>query len=158
MREWNNALGAFDYFRHSDRGIEGFLQKRDVRAQHLADYGYDGNTYPLKQWMITEYNTPRVSFADPSNPNVNLFGSDEGSRNFIMKSWIMALQEDLIQIHPFQIAERETAANSDDSFDHMGFFENLNDVEHFDQVILEPGIGYKTVSYTHLTLPTILLV
>ena len=146
MRYWDNSIGGFAYERHSDQGIEGFLEKKTVRAQHLADYGYDGVTYPLKEWMITEYNVPRVAFPDPSNPNINLFGSDEGARNFIMKSYVAALQEDLIQIHPYQIAERETAANADDSFDHMGFFENLNVIEHFDQVIHEQGIGYKTTT------------
>ncbi len=146
MRYWDNSIGGFAYERHSDRGIEGFLDKKAVRAQHLADYGYDGVTYPLKEWMITEYNVPRVAFPDPNNPNINLFGSDEGARNFIMKSYVAAMQEDLIQIHPYQIAERETAANADDSFDHMGFFENLNVIEHFDQVIHEQGIGYKTTT------------
>lgn len=146
MRYWDNSIGGFAYERHSDQGIEGFLQKKVVRAQHLADYGYDGVTYPLKEWMITEYNVPRVAFSDPSNPNINLFGSDEGARNFIIKSYVAALQEGLIQIHPYQIAERETAANADDSFDHMGFFENLNVIEHFDQVIHEQGIGYKTTT------------
>ncbi len=146
MRYWDNSIGGFAYERHSDRGIEGFLDKKAVRAAHLADYGYDGVTYPLKEWMITEYNVPRVAFPDPSNPNITLFGSDEGARNFIMKSYVAALQEGLIQIHPYQIAERETAANADDSFDHMGFFENLNVIEHFDQVIHEQGIGYKTTT------------
>ncbi len=146
MREWDNSIGAFAYYRHSDRGIEGFVNKRAVREQHLADYGYDGVTYPEKQWMITEYNVPRASYPSPGNPNVPLFGSDEGARNFIMKSYIVAMQLDLIQIHPYQIAERETVANADDSFDQMGFFENLNNVEHFDQVILEQGIGYKTTT------------
>ena len=146
MRYWDNSIGGFAYERHSDRGIEGFLDKKAIREQHLADYGYDGVTYPLKEWMITEYNVPRVAFPDPSNPNINLFGSDEGARNFIMKSYVAALQEGLIQIHPYQIAERETAANADDSFDHMGFFENLNVIEHFDQVIHEQGIGYKTTT------------
>ncbi|MFK7773824.1 MAG: lectin-like protein [Saprospiraceae bacterium] len=146
MRYWDNTIGGFAYERHSDRGIEGFLDKKTIRAQHLADYGYDGVTYPLKEWMITEYNVPRVAFPDPNNPNINLFGSDEGARNFIMKSYVAAMQEGLIQIHPYQIAERETAANADDSFDHMGFFENLNVIEHFDQVIHEQGIGYKTTT------------
>ncbi|HFC00978.1 MAG TPA: HYR domain-containing protein, partial [Phaeodactylibacter sp.] len=146
MREWNNALGGFEYFRHSDRGIEGFLAKKAVRQAHLEQYGYDGVTYPKKEWMITEYNVPRVSFPDPSNPNIALFGSDEGARNFIMKSYIAAMQEGLIQIHPYQVAERETAANADDSFDQMGFFENLNNVQHFNQVIHEQGIAYKTTT------------
>ncbi|MFK8005989.1 MAG: lectin-like protein [Saprospiraceae bacterium] len=146
MRYWDNSIGGFAYERHSDRGIEGFLDKKAVREQHLADYGYDGVTYPLKEWMITEYNVPRVAFPDPSNPNINLFGSDEGARNFIMKSYVAAMQEDLIQIHPYQIAERETAANADDSFDHMGFFENLNVIKPFEQVIHEQGIGYKTTT------------
>jgi len=146
MREWDNSIGGFAYYRHSDRGIEGFLNKRAIREANLANYGYDGITYPEKQWMITEYNVPNVSYPTPGNESVALFGSYDGARNFIMKSYIAALQEDLIQIHPYQIAERETAANADDSFDQMGFFENLNVQTPFNQQIVEQGIGYKTTT------------
>ncbi|MEM6965580.1 MAG: lectin-like protein, partial [Bacteroidota bacterium] len=146
MRQWNNSIGGFEYFRHSDRGADGLIDKRVLRDGTLAGYGYDGITYPKKIWTLTEYNVPNAPFPDFNNTNEMFFGSVEGARNFIMKSFVVAMKEGFVQIHPYQLGERATAANSVGSFDQMGFFENLNVVTHFNQVILEQGIGYKTTT------------
>ncbi len=139
VREWNNAIGGFEYFRHSDGAVEGVSKKMDLRYDLLASYGYNGNTYPEKLWTITEIHVPRKAFSEG-------FGSDIAQRNYAIKTVENAIRSNIIQTHFWALAERDYINDADDEFDVMGFYQKLNDIEPFQQTINESGIAYKTAS------------
>lgn len=139
LREWNNDLGAFEYFRHSDAATQGLLMTRDTFQGVLSDYGYDGNTYPEKLWMITEVNLPRKPFDD-------YIGSAEAQRNFMIKSVTTLMKEDFLQMHVYKLAEDRNYDNALMEFDLMGLYKTLDYNGLYYQETNEEGIAYKTVS------------
>ena len=138
-RYWDSNIGDFVYNRHSDAAADGLEAARDRRQNLLAQYGYDGNTYPKKEWIITEINAPRrqYNFA---------WGNDASQKNYLMKAVIKSMQLDFVQMHVFNLAEVKEASAAFNEFDLMGLYKNLNNVESYDQEILDSGIGYKTTS------------
>ncbi len=139
MRFWDTTINGFNYQRHSDRGAFGITRRKNAYQAVLASHGYDGVTYPEKEWIITEINTPRKEFGD------NL-GSELSQRNFLMKAVVTCLQNDIHQMHVYNLAETEYSNISFDAFQQMGLYQRLVGNEPGTQIINEEGIGYKTSS------------
>ena len=138
-RAWNNDAGMFDYFRHTDAAIEGLENRRNSRQSLLAQYGYDGITYPKKEWTVTEINVPR-------KPILGEWGSQEVQRNYMIKAVVKAMELEFVNIHIYNLAEIREEAAAGNEFDLLGFYKNLNNVDSFDQEMLDSGVAYKTVS------------
>ena len=138
-RYWDNQLGDFVYTRHSDAAADNLGVGRDRRQEILASYGYDGVTHPNKMWTITEINVPRREF-------FYQWGSEEAQRNYLMKAVLKSRELNFTQLHVFNLAEIKEDADATNEFDVMGLYRNLNNVDSYDQVINESGIGYKTMS------------
>mgnify|MGYP000651205388 CR=1 FL=1 len=138
-RAWNNNTQSFDYFRHTDAAIEGLETKRDARQDLLAAYGYDGITYPKKEWTVTEINVPR-------KPILGEWGSEEVQRNYVIKAVVKAIELNFVNIHIYNLAEIREESAAGNEFDLLGFYKNLNNVESFDQEMLDSGVAYRTVS------------
>ncbi len=139
IRYWDNNVGGFVYSRHSDGAVEGFNGRVNQRKNLLATYGYDGATYPEKLLIVTEMDVPRLPFGE-------YFGSDELQKNYIMKSIANAIKIGLTQTHVWQLAERTTEANAVGSFDAMGFYSNINNLEPGQASILPQGIAHATAA------------
>ena len=139
IRKWNNTTQSFDYFRHSDAAVDGFADRLDKRQMLLAQYGYDGVTYPKKLSIVTEINVSRKKFGDS-------FGSDTLQRNYIIKASLLAMDRRVAQIHVFDLGERRKESDAQGEFDLMGLYQNLNDIEPYDQTINDEGIALRTFS------------
>ena len=139
IRKWNNTTQSFDYFRHSDAAVDGYGQRIENRQSLLAQYGYDGVTYPKKLWTVTEMNVPRKKFGES-------FGSDTLQRNYILKAALYSLDNQVIQTHIFDLGERRKLADATGEFDLMGLYSNLNDLSPYNQEINQEGIAYRTFS------------
>ncbi len=139
LRYWDSDIGGFVYTRHTDAAIEGLQERQEVRTDILAQYGYDGNTYPQKLWTVTEINVPRKEYD-------NYFGSDEVQVNYILKMVINAIERDIIQTHVFALAEKEYYDEANDPFDVMGLYQRLRDISPSEEVANQQGIAYKTAS------------
>ena len=142
LREWDNAAGAWDYDRHSDRAVEGVREKLDALEAVLADYGFDGSRYPAKVNLCTEVNVPRRAFADPNAAAA----SPEMQRNFTLKTLARSQQWGLAQLHPYQLADRRRASEAAFEFDLMGMYRFLNDenIGVDDLAITQAGTAYRT--------------
>jgi len=139
LREWNNDIGDFDYFRHSDAATDGVLQKQvDFRAV-LDTYGYDDQLYPSKKWIITESNIPGIAFDDE-------MGSDEAQRNFIIKTRVACELNDILQLDLFQLARKKSPAASNSGFDAMGLFHRLSNIEPSEEELTDQGIASQTMT------------
>lgn len=139
MKYWDNNLGQFVYERHSDKGASGVLNRQDQYQDVLENYGFDGTTFPEKEWIITEINGPRKQFQD-------FVGSEEYQRNFLLKSVVTCMKNDIRAMHVYNLAERKTYNEATGPFDLFGLYEKIKDTQPYNQVKTGEGIAYKTMS------------
>ncbi len=126
LRYWSNDVGGFVYTRHSDAAAAGVIRKQTEFQEVMANYGYDGNTYPEKLWIITESNIPRLPFGE-------YIGSPEAQRNFLLKTVIACQQADILQYHLYLLADAETEAVASNEFQVMGFYQKLEGINPYQQ-------------------------
>ncbi len=139
LREWNNDIGGFDYFRHSDAAAFGVIKLKRRFEDVLEDYGYDGDTYPEKEFIITESNIPRVQMGEH-------IGSDEAQRNFIIKTLVRCQKNDIRQFHIYNLGEGSSADVNLSEFNFMGLYKKLEGVQPYQQEATDGGIAFKTTS------------
>lgn len=142
LRQWSNQVWGFVNKRHTDAAVEGVIHLKNRMETVLFEYGYDGATYPEKEWIITECNVPRV----PINRG---FGSDEVQRNFIIKALIESQKNGIQQFHVFTLGdkmEQEEVKNVYDEYEVMGLMDNMIDTKPFEAHPNDVGIAYKTTS------------
>jgi Secretion system C-terminal sorting domain len=138
-RAWNDNINDFSYFRHSDACVDGIWKKKNEFQSVLNKYGYNGITYPDKQWIITEINIPRKQFGD-------FIGSDAAQTNFMMKALITAQQENVDQMYIYSLADEVPEAEAKNEFGFMGLFENLNGIKPYAGRANQVATGFKTTS------------
>ncbi len=139
LRAWNNDIQGFDYFRHTDKAITTIPETKASFQNVLDNYGYDGNTYPQKEWIITEINVPRKAFLD-------FIGSEEAQINFLIKSYVECVRSDIRQMHVFDMAESHYYDDASTEFQMMGFYQRLYSLFPYDQIVNNGGMAYKTAS------------
>ncbi len=139
LRYFDYDLGAFVYQRHSDAASEGILQAQNNFKSVLLDYGYDGNTYPEKHWIITEANIPRKSFS-------GALGGDDPQINYIIKAYIQSMISKILQLHIYKLGEDDYIWEADDEFEMMGLYTKLADINPGFQEANYEGIALKTTS------------
>ena len=139
MRAWSNDVNGFVYFRNSDAAVQGVVDLKHEFQNVVEKYGYDGEQFPEKKWIITEANIPRKRFQD-------YIGSDEAQVNFLIKVVVACMQNDILQLHPYSLADIGDFRNPQTEFETMGFYRNLNDVPQYEQQMTVAGRAYKTAS------------
>ncbi|HHB79813.1 MAG TPA: HYR domain-containing protein [Saprospiraceae bacterium] len=144
----DGTLGYFDAgindwvrYRHSDAAVDGMRLRQEKYQDLLAQYGYDGITYPKKEWIVTENNTPRVAFSPIT------MASEESQINYILKTVVTAMRQNIRQIHPYQLADRKTLAQATDEYDLMGMYLNFTGTTPYQALEkTKEGIAYKSSS------------
>lgn len=139
LREWDNDIGGFAYFRHSDAAVAGILQKQVEFRAVLDTYGYDNQLYPSKKWIITEANIPGIAFDDE-------MGSDEAQRNFVIKARVACERNDILQLDLYQLARKKSPAASNSGFDAMGLFHRLSNIEPSEEELTDQGMASQTMT------------
>lgn len=132
-------IGGFAYNRHSDAAAEGILLSKNRFQEVLYDNGYDGTTYPEKEWIIVEANVPRFMIDE-------YMGGEEVQRNWIIKAYIEAVKQDIRQFNINSISETAYGGNALTSFDAMGLYQRLDDVAPGDEIVNNEGIALRTAS------------
>lgn len=140
LRYWDNDVGGFVFTRHSDAASTSIKRHKDDYQAVLDTYGYNGLTYPNKEWIITESNLPAESF------NSQYLGSPEAQRNYITKAIVEAQREGVSQLHFYKIAEDAAPGQAVYEFQRMGFYQDLSTTPPYAPIILQSGIANKTIS------------
>ena len=149
--------GGRVYKRHSDAAVAAVAGKKNDLQTVLYKYGYNGNPYPEKNWILTEVNIPRKQYAGSND-----IGSDEAQRNFIAKCLVVAQKQAIKQVHIFSLGESTDPASSQyPGTDLMGLHYDLHNKGplvydpttggnrnsgSYRQQVNQTGIAYKTVS------------
>ncbi|MEL6924576.1 MAG: PKD domain-containing protein, partial [Bacteroidota bacterium] len=137
---YDTDIGDFIYKRHSDAAVSSIANNKNTFQQVLSQYGYDGSTYPLKDWMIAAINIPRRSFN-------NYIGSDEAQRNFIVKAYVSAMQEGISQMAVEALAEAKPVANASSENDVMGLYASIANQSNAEIELTPEGVAFKTTSH-----------
>jgi Secretion system C-terminal sorting domain len=131
------------FHRHSDGAIDSGVIKKKVWFQRVLDkYGYNGVTYPKKNWTVTEFNLPRRVFSSS-----NYIGSEELQRNSIVKAAVTCYQQNMMQLHIFSLGDNKSASQANYEFDLMGFYKFLDASNRPSAAqVNSMGVAYKTMS------------
>jgi hypothetical protein len=131
------------FHRHSDGAIDSGVIKKKVWFQRVLDkYGYNGVTYPKKNWTVTEFNLPRRVFSSS-----NYIGSEELQRNSVVKAAVTCYQQNMMQLHIFSLGDNKSASQANYEFDLMGFYKFLDASNRPSGAqVNSMGVAYKTMS------------
>ena len=125
--------------RHSDAAADGIINHKDRFETVLFDYGYNGDSFPKKEIIITETGLPSKQFND-------WIGTPEAQRNFAMKVQIAGIQNDVRQIDFYNLANFTPYDDANSWLDVMGFYEQINNAEPYVYTPNESGIGCRTLT------------
>ena len=142
FQEWNVDIQDWNYFRHTDAGIDAFEERFNLFKGVCEKYGYNGSTYPEKEFICTETNMPRYSFN-------NLFGGDQVQVNYAIKLAVFSHQNKIRNVHLFHLGETRNDGEiwqNSDLFFFMGLYENLMGANQSTAKRTDLAIGYKTAS------------
>ncbi len=115
LRHWDNSIFGFVYTRNSDSAVDNFIQTKNDFETDLEKYGYNGTTYPKKQYINTETDLPQKTVGDT-------WGSLDSANNYIEKAHILAQMNGVFQIYKYGIGE----SNTSDIFNTMGLYGDLS--------------------------------
>jgi hypothetical protein len=139
LRAWNNSIGGFDYFRHSDAAAEAVMGQLNMHEKVLKKYGYGGE-YPRKEVIITETNIPGKQIDD----NI---GSPEAQRNYLVKVAILGQKNRISAIHPFAVWDDAEQNENGWDYAYMGFYKPLPDAPGGVLRMNESGTAWRTASW-----------
>ncbi len=136
---YDNSVGGFVYYRNSDAAAADIVLHKNQLYDVLKNYGYNGTVFPMKKMIISEINVPRKPLA--GSP----WGSDELQKNFILKSYITAASNGILQMHVKDIFEEKLIGNASDATELMGLYQTLNKLP-LQKTINVEGVAFKSVS------------
>ena len=139
VREWDEANQRFVYERHTDKAADGIARTKNLYQEVLASYGYDGNIFPKKKWIITEIAVPRKPFGE-------YFGSDELQINYFLKAYISCEKNEIEAMHIYDMSESHFLDDAVSEFQLMGLFQRLFGVLPYQQIKNQQAHAYKTIS------------
>ncbi len=139
-RYYDVGIGGFVYERHSDAAAQGLITAKEDYEAVLENYGYDGTTYPEKEWTISACNIPRVPFQD-------FLGGDDLQRNFIIKAYVKSMINDIRRLYVQSLGEIKYTYEADSEFDVMGLYQKLEGNAPYNQTPNQEGIAFSTTSH-----------
>lgn len=139
LSAYDQNLGRVVFQRNSDAAISSITRQRDSLQSVLKNYGYDGVRSPKKKFLIGEINIPRKPLGEMN------FGSDEVQKNFIMKSYVTAATNGILQMNIKSIAEESKLAEATDGSQVMGLYQKLTTTP-YDRTPNIEGYAFKTTS------------
>ena len=142
--DWNPNKNDFDYLRNSDYAADGVTNKKVEFEDVFNEFGYDGVTYPLKRWIITETNIPSQDIL----PGGDNYGNSEIQRNWTIKAFVNVQRENIDHVHFYRLGHDAEPDEAEHEFQLMGIYKNLNRTTPYQQEFTDQGIAFKTMSET----------
>ncbi|MCY7329002.1 MAG: GEVED domain-containing protein [Saprospiraceae bacterium] len=132
--------GANFFQRHSDQAADGVAKVVNDYQGILDQYGYDGVTYPKKEWICTEINSPRKAFTG------EFFAGHDAQINHMMKAQMVAKINGIHQLNAFQLIDQQTEEDASYEFHQMGMYQKIDGVPAYQQEVNDLGIALKTMT------------
>jgi hypothetical protein len=135
LKTWSNAINAFQFFRHSDGAAGAFITCRNNMENLLGTYGYNGSSYPKKQFICTETGVSRFSSGDE-------WGSPDGQKNYVIKAQVAAQKTGIRQVYWYTIGDQTGTSQ----YDQMGMYKYFGSSTPYNATLTDQGIASKTMS------------
>jgi len=151
--KYSNAIAGQVYLRNSDTLIKIFhdhLFGHNGIDSVVKAHGFNGATYPKKQYMFTEFDTQSVSdWNGPQN-----YGSDEMQLAYTIKQYLSAQKDGIVQLYKYSFADEgflpPTAKNyTDNSNTYMGSYSCPDSIKNSNYSLVHKkpaGIAETTIS------------
>lgn len=139
LTKYNKDLGYFQNFRNTDFAAQSIINRKTDLETVSLKYGFDGVKYPKKKFIISEINVPRKALGSTN------WGSDEIQKNFILKSYILAAQNNILQMHVKSITEETSIESATDGSQVQGLYKVLLE-KPYSQTINIEGIAFKSTN------------
>ena len=136
LSQWSNAIGGFEYFRHSDAATRAYLHVKKSMDSIAALYGYNNVTYPGKQFICSETGVARTM-------DGVIWGTNEGQKNYIIKAQVASQKNGIKQLYWYQTGD---GADPNFQFDQMGLYYYFGDNQPYNATKADQGIALKTTS------------
>lgn len=134
---YDPSVGGIVYRRNSDAAAKSILNHKTDLDSVLALYGYNGQIFPKKQFIIGEINVPRKPLGTLN------FGSDEVQKNFILKSYITAATNGILSMSVKSVSEEMSYNEATDASQIMGLYQKLNNTPFYRTMNIQ-GVAFKT--------------
>ena len=142
----DGSLAAFDqtlqklvYKRHSDAAVKSIVAHKTELDSVLHVYGYDGQRFPPKNFIIGEINVPRKPLGSMG------FGNDEVQKNFILKSYITAAANGILTMSVKSVSEEVEFGQATEGGQIMGLYQKLPPTPYMTSKNVQ-GIAFKSIS------------
>ncbi len=141
-------LSSNFFQRHSDEAADGLVKYQAYYQVILDRYGYNGSSFPKKEWIVTEINSPRKTFGEafPGSGKGPFFGSVEAQINHIMKAFMVSKINKIHQLHTFELIDRKNDAEANYEFDLFGLYKTLNGAGPYNVQVNDEGKALKTMT------------
>ncbi|MFT3825770.1 MAG: T9SS type A sorting domain-containing protein [Chitinophagaceae bacterium] len=145
LKTWDNSIGDFAYWRHSDAAADEYIKLKNKFDSVLIAHGYNGTQYPKKLFICTEFNIPSRSID-------YLIGSAEAQRSYMIKALVNSQKNGILQAYMFVLGNAQDENAATDPFALMGLYKRLEDIGPFasggayNQQYTDEGISFKTTS------------
>jgi hypothetical protein len=136
LKTWSSASNSVQYVRHSDGALNNFITTKINMDNLLGSYGYNGSTYPKKQFICTETGVSRIMSGDK-------WGSNEGQKNYMIKAQVASQKSGIKQTYWFQLGDK---TNTTAQFDQMGLYKYFGSSVPYNATPSDQGIALKTTS------------
>ena len=139
LKAWDNSVGGMVYRRHSDAAVDVLTNQQELYQDVLDQYGYNGNQFPKKHYIITETNVPRKNIGD-------VIAGDQVQVNYIIKALVDTQKKGVKQLHVYGLGDSKDFNEATNVYEAMGLYKNLNKATPYNQQYNDIGIAYKTTS------------
>ena len=139
VRAWSDKINGFEYFRHSDRAVQGVIQKKLNFEAVLNNYGFNDVRLPKKHFIITECNIPAIAKGE-------FMGGLEVQRNFIMKALLRCQEQNILQFHVYSLSELKSDNEASSEFDKMGLYKPIYYTPEDKTLFTLAGLGYQSTA------------
>lgn len=139
VRAWSDKINGFEYFRHSDRAVQGVIQKKLNFEAVLNNYGFNDVRLPKKHFIITECNIPAIAKGE-------YMGGLEVQRNFIMKALLRCQEQNILQFHVYSLSELKSDKEASSEFDKMGLYKPIYYTPEDKTLFTLAGLGYQSTA------------
>ena len=138
LRAWDNSIGDFRHFRHSDAAANALKGQLDEHVGVLTKHGYGGD-YPAKEIIVTETNVPGKQTGD----NI---GSPEAQRNYLVKAAVIGQKNRISGIYVYGPWDNVEQNQNGGDYDFMGLYKPLPNTPAGTLRINDSGRAWRTAS------------
>ena len=138
LRAWDNSIGNFRHFRHSDAAANALKEQLDEHIGVLTKHGYGGD-YPAKEVIVTETNVPGKQIGE----NI---GSPEAQRNYLVKAAVIGQKNRISGIYVYGPWDNVEQNQYGGDYDFMGLYKPLPNTPAGTLRINDSGRAWRTAS------------